>query len=209
MRRNGVLRVLSADPGAKNFAISVNDHKINGSGIMVSKVLNTYIMENPIKKVTPQAGRDASMFLSEFSELCERFGPFDLFIAERYMARGVMVGGTIEVVGFMLGLTTHYMRMHMPECDIDLVSAAAWKNSYNSVYKDKKALAQAYKLCAATPHEMDAAFIGLYGASKLLKVKPFTSISEEKARDKLLMRIENASRAPLRNIRFKRKFYYE
>lgn len=209
MAKKKVLSVLSLDPGAKNFAYSINKHELKGNKV-VSVVEKTGVLDNSIKEVKANLKTSTNLFLEEINVLRDS-NNVSLVIAERFMSRGHTVGITGEVVGIMLGALILNTITEYPNCKIKLISSSLWKNAFNRmrVFDDKNNnwMKESYRLCAATPHEMDATLIGIWGAYDYFGIKPFQDYGTIKARDKLLFDIEQASTQKLRNIKFQRKFY--
>jgi hypothetical protein len=89
-------------------------------------------------------------------------------IAERFQARGSLSGISIEVVSFMLGLAEASFANNTR-----FVIASQWKTAYNRSGLDLKALYKELwqKPHRITPHQIDAALIGMWIACKLRKVK--------------------------------------
>lgn len=101
-------------------------------------------------------------FVAEVETWVEEFSP-DALILERFQARGLRGGTTSEVVSIMIGaITMHYI--HLPT---RLVTAATWKNPFQ---KKHGKLTEMYKQCP-TPHQLDAALIGVYGLSTGLNIE--------------------------------------
>lgn len=213
--KSPIIRVLSFDPGVKGFAYNVSHHRIYRKKYQ-SKIIETGILSNTIPAFDETYTENLDMYVKAVKTLCDRLGPFDLFCAERFMARmgRNLKGVTMEAVSQMLGVGVWIIRQKYPKIKVVLVSAATWKNAYNRKFtpparakkgqpKPKRVptfLEQTYKMCATTPHELDSHLIGSFAAQKQFDLVPYTDITVE-SRDKIIKQVEKASTLTLRKIR--------
>lgn len=197
-----MIRILSFDPGEKNFAFSVTEHKTEGQ-LLKSRCIDNGLIKNTITdlKDSVNYAAQAKAFVQEIELLRTKY-EIDHIALERFMGRGIKVGTTSETTNIMIGLLTSSMWKYND--DVILVNAAVWKNAYNAVRKDSLTSSQLkdeYKLICTTPHQFDATLIGVFIASSFYEVRPFKPFYDEGFRNKLMTSVERTSREPL----FKRK----
>lgn len=188
--------VVGVDPGLKNFAWC----KFHFDAGRVEQCSSGQLTPVSVADDLPKQVR-------EFDEtIGALIGGCDLVAAERFMSRGVRAGTTGEVSNMALGILM--LSAVSKSIAIELITPASWKNAYN---KSSKAyggkLDTLYKLCKTTPHELDAALIGLYGASKRLNPNnkhPFSAVVKKSERNAFLDMLENGSVNPLIDRRRKR-----
>jgi hypothetical protein len=182
--RSDTIRVLSFDPGTKNFGISCVAAK-NGK----VKVVANSVLTNPMYDMT-KFEVQKRLFLAEIQRWVELFQP-NALIAERFMLRGVGTGQAMgELVPSMIALVSAYFNLNTLT-----IPAAQWKVPLQKRFDfDLKEL---YKQAAVAPHQLDASLIGVYGLEKGLKQKlNFTP-------DRLMIQVEDSSLLPLKNKRFR------
>jgi len=150
--KKGTTRVLSLDPGSANMGISVvaaNDSHL--------RIMANSIVYEPIFDLTI-LNSQRSPFIAEIERWVELYRP-QAFVAERFQTRGIK-GKTVECVNIMIGLIAG----RWPEIPIRFIPASQWKNAHHRRFKsDEDRLDNMYKRCRTTPHQLDSAFIGVYG----------------------------------------------
>lgn len=171
--------VLSCDPGTKNFAAALVTGTLHDDGRLKFKIHGTHLMQSTVLKLTESIGFALRGFTDEIESLLNNQGlvPDALFM-ERFQSRG-MGGTTIECINFMIGsLVSKYYE----DTEIALLTAATWKNRANAKI-DFKGSYTKYGLNRVasnkTPHELDAAMIGIYACYKHFELEPFTCFSPE------------------------------
>lgn len=146
--------VLGADPGSKNFGISlVGLHKGK-----VTVYANS-VMMCPVDSLV-EFSRTSTAFLRELKGWMA-YQP-DGVVAERFQTRG-NGGPLIELVSSMLGL----IRGRYPTLPVKLTIASAWKNRVQRRFGVD--LREIYPEIAVQPHQLDAALIGVYGLEEGLQ----------------------------------------
>lgn len=184
-----VKRLLSLDPGSRNFGISCVG--LDSKGRVV--VLANSVLTNPITNLVSNVGDSINIFHDEIARWVRMYRP-DGFIMERFQSRGGRAGPLIELVsGMTLSVCTEYR--HLP---CKLITAATWKNKFNRRFRedeDDKPLDGFYKICRTTPHQLDASLIGVYG----LEIGTNTDIDYEPL--DIIAQVEAVSALPLRRIK--------
>lgn len=166
--------ILSADPGTKNFAISITQHKIVG-GRLRSKILATGMIDTTIKNLNHEVVKDIKRFERDMIALRRRWKPDHVYF-ERFQSRGLK-GTTIECINIMLGIMIRVFH----DLDPRLLLASTWKNrigrrlDLKSSYKD---FGLTRKHSPKTPHELDATLIGFYGACRRLGLEDFAPFNQ-------------------------------
>lgn len=154
--KDSTIRVLSADPGIRNFGISciaANENRV--------KVVSNSILTNPMFDMTTFEAQK-KLFLAEMGRWVDLYKP-NAFIAERFMLRGMGTGQAMgELVPSMIALVSGYFNINTL-----VIPAAQWKVPLQNRFQfDLKVL---YKQALVEPHQLDSSFIGIYGLEKGLK----------------------------------------
>ena len=167
MNQNKKFHLLGLDPGSVNFAYSIIEVETyttpKGTTLKV-KPIETGLITNTISSMR-NAKSELRSFLSDLEFLINRKDlSIQGLVVEQFQSRGVQTS-LLEKVNVMIGaiLTNFYY------LDIDFFMASAWKRSIKQVFD----LDYEYKRITCTPHELDATYIGIFGAFKLLKIKPY------------------------------------
>jgi Holliday junction resolvasome RuvABC endonuclease subunit len=186
--------VMSFDPGGKNFGYCVT--KINKEDRKF-KVLESGMIKFPIRDLKGDWTQEIINYEKELRRLVRKHKP-EFFIAERYILRGVVTGGTTtEGISMMLGIAGLILK----KLKCKLITAAIWKNAVNRAHgKDslkKNYYKQAKTVC--TPHQLDAAMIGLY---LMYDSKHYTGLSVERLLKQILKK--NVCPLPPKKIRQKK-----
>lgn len=197
MNQSKKFHLIGLDPGSKNFAYSIIEVETyitpKGTTLKV-KPIETGLLSKTISSMR-NAKSELRSFLSDLEFLISRK---DLavqgLIVEQFQSRGV---GTslLEKVNVMIGaILTHFYYL-----DIDFFSASAWKRSVKTVID----LDFEYKRITCTPHELDSTYIGIYGAFKLLKIKPYYAYTS-KYLEGIARSVEKVSKTEVRKRRPKK-----
>lgn len=170
------VHILALDPGTNNFAYSVVRirSELSDSGRVIGRVLHRGLIHSALRTLNnpPVEREELDGFLGALNHILEAY-PIDVIIAERYMLRRGSGGNAIEAINQMIGVirTLGY--------PFKMIPASQWKNATHRMGHD---LEGAYKSLGAvaaqrkrdperiTVHEVDAAHIGLYGASCILGI---------------------------------------
>ena len=172
-------RILSVDPGTRNFGIACVGVRGNKVDIIANAVLT-----NPMYNIADNFPMQKKLFLDEIGMWLAMYKP-DAIIGERFMTRG-LGGPLIEIVSMMNGM----LSMLIPDAPFKVISASTWKNKWNRRFKTQ--LDQMYKRVRTTPHQLDAGLIGCYGFEVALQRQ--LSYSPKTIR----LMIESSSRLPLK-----------
>ena len=176
------LNVAGFDPGKNNFGYSIV--KVAFDEPFRYKVVTTGLIKEVVFDLTKGVRYQARPFKREVRALLKQYD-VDVVMAERYQNRGRMLGNTLELVNFMLGVMES-----LPVQDYVLVTASQWKNAFNR-HQDLKDF---YTRVPLVPHRVDAALIALYGSYQYLnfQAKQFDFLCDEKSTTNLVNRIGNA-----------------
>lgn len=155
------LRVLALDPGTKNFGVfgGVLHGAVDMHGV---KPVVTTMLKNPLTSLTADVMGATSNFMIELDFLMDLVQP-DIVVIERFQTRGLM-GTTVELVGFMLGLIAGHINRRNSDHNLHTVFrpivASQWKNAVNK----KADLLEIYaKLDGPHQHHrLDAFLMALY-----------------------------------------------
>jgi hypothetical protein len=180
--KDGTVRVLAADPGIRNFGLSV----VACRGSQVRVMANT-VLTNPMNDMTKfQVQR--KVFIEELRRWVELYKP-NAFIAERFMLRGAGTGMAMgELVPSMVALAAGVFDLNTLT-----IGAATWKVPLQNRFDFD--LKQLYKEASVEPHQLDSAFIGIYGLEKGLRTElKFTP-------ERVMVQVEDSSLLPLKNRR--------
>ncbi|MGL5013407.1 MAG: hypothetical protein ACRC6V_03830 [Bacteroidales bacterium] len=166
--------VFSADPGTKNFAIAVADHRLV-NGKIQSTILGTGMLTTSIFSMTGSIANEMRAFENSIVSIRKEYKP-ELISFERFQSRGLK-GTTIECINMMLALMVRVFRHQDPR----LILASTWKNRINKK-TDLKALYKEYGLTRKhspkTCHELDATLIGYYATCRHFGLADFENFSE-------------------------------
>lgn len=178
-------RILTCDPGTKNFGIACVGVKDGKPDVIANAVLT-----NPMYELTSDVMRQRDLFTKEMRQWFKLYNP-NLVIAERFQTRG-NGGPTIETVSLMLGLLGAFRKI-----PYKYVIAGQWKNAFNKRWAegDKEFLKGLYGDCLTTPHQLDATLIGIYGLEYALQ-KPLLYKPHQ-----IIEMVETSSRLELRRPR--------
>ena len=152
-------RMLSMDPGGRNFGISllaVNEK------LQVKVVVNS-LLTNPVDDLVA-VNNASELFMQEIDRWVTLYKP-QAMAAERFQPRGLL-GPLAEKVSVMLGLLKGVNR----SVPLKLVTAAVWKNEWHRRFPHLT-LDEMYKLTRTTPHQLDSIFIGIYCLEQGLQVE--------------------------------------
>lgn len=192
-----MLRVLGFDPGKVNFAWSVTDHVVTARYGMVSRVVESGMVRDLPEGMLGDMAVATRGFSNLATALHGKFAP-DAVVAERFTASGLRVGTTIEISNMLAGVLAYECRLRYRP--MHMVASVTWKNAFNNAAGDKEALKDVYRVCAATPHQVDASMLGCWLASDMVLCRPFESVSGDSLAP-FLESIEATSTERLRNVR--------
>lgn len=169
-------RVLTGDPGTKNFALSVVEYK-NGT----LRVLGTKMAPHPFRDLSSrEAAANLHLFTEDIRELIVKYKVNGLYF-ERFQVRAAGVSA-IEGINVMLGVILYLA--HMFQIPSRLITASTWKNNFNNNNSSGKKLDELYKEFKLTSvhsakaiHEFDGSLIGVYAVFDTLvkSRKPFVN----------------------------------
>lgn len=181
-RRKTFLRILSDDPGSKNYGRSVVLVSKGKKDRLRFKVKDVYLAEGMIQKLMGNVEDTIMDYMGTICQFEAEFGPFDLYCAERFMSRGRFGGNLGELVSSML--TVNVIAL---ECKVKtLIAAVTWKGPFKKLWD----LDQLYKMIRpAEPHVLDATLIGIYAAHIHLGLKPFEKLTERDL-EKIMIKIQ-------------------
>lgn len=181
-KRKHDYRILSADPGTRNYGIAC----VGVLGDKIDVVANS-LLTNPITSLTAEVMAQRDLYSAEIRQWFELYEP-RLTIAERFQTRG-NGGPTIELVSTMNALFGAVRRI-----PYKYIPASQWKVAFNRRWGDDY-LKGMYEDCRTTPHQLDSVLIGVYGLEyalrRELKYKP----------DQIIEMVEATSCLELRRAR--------
>jgi hypothetical protein len=185
-----ILRILSLDPGTSNFGYAVVDIRHN-KGQVAARVLENGKCEHTVRTLKTAKVMRAEMDQFELwlGGLVGQYAP-DAVAAERYMTRGIN-GPTVECVNIMIGQV-----LTLIPVPFKIMPAATWKNGISRQDVDLK---EQYKLTKVTPHQVDAAMIGVYTGCQAYGLKDFGPLDLDVFFPRLLRQLEATSTTKLIN----------
>jgi hypothetical protein len=137
------------DPGYANFGYAIVE-------VTKPRVLYNGMNSATIRHLTKEGLPEIAEY-KEFLTYLIKTKKCSMLIAERFQSRGLQ-GNSGELVSFMLGIAN----VKFPKMRV--IIASQWKTAYARAGLDLK---QFYvDMRPITPHQIDAALIGLYGACK-------------------------------------------
>jgi hypothetical protein len=167
--------VISADPGTKNFAVTIAEHTIV-NGKVRSKILVTGMIDTTITDLNQGVAASIKRFEKTMRDLRKQYKP-ELAYIERFQSRGLK-GTTIECINIMLGI---FVRVFI-DLNPTLLLASTWKNRANKQF-DLKAVYSGYDLdkkrSPKTCHELDSTLIGIYGFCRENNIPYFEMFNED------------------------------
>jgi hypothetical protein len=169
-------RILSCDPGSRNFGIAV----VATDGSQVKVAANS-ILTNPIHDLTKFESQK-QVFLREVGGWIDLYKP-NALVVERFQTRG-LGGPLIEMVSSMNALMSGYFNLKTL-----LITASTWKNYMQRRFEFD--LNELYKEFAIPPHQIDASLIGVYGLEVGLRKELQFEPSE------IAVQVEDTSLLPL------------
>ena len=172
--------LLALDPGSKNTGVAVVDP---ASLKVLAHGMNPYTL----RIMTPGMWKQLQEF-ERFLKALQAKG-CEYAIAERFQTRGIK-GLSAELVGVMLGVTSSVFRGK-----VRYVIASQWKNAYARAGLNLKEFY--LEMRPITPHQVDAALIGLWMACRLRK-QPLLDRERLKG---LLLAADQPTKEQLREIR--------
>jgi hypothetical protein len=147
------VRVLAFDPGIVNFGISV----VAARGSKIKVMANAKVM-HPMTQMNEFQIQKLE-FLEEIAQWVDLYKPHAL-IAERFMLRGAGTGQAMgELIPSMIALVSAEFKLNTLT-----IPAAQWKNPIQKRFTFD--LKETYKEIGVEAHQLDSAFIGIYGIEK-------------------------------------------
>lgn len=188
------MRLLSLDPGTSNFGYAVVEVRHN-KGQVAARVLENGKCEHTVRtlKKAKTMREEMDQFEIWLGSLYGQYQP-DAVCAERYMTRGIN-GPTVECVNIMIGQVLTLLPM-----PFKIMPAATWKNAISRQDLDLK---EQYKLTKVTPHQVDAAMIGVYTGCQAYGLKDYGPLDLEVFFPRLLRQLEDTSTSKLINRKIK------
>lgn len=185
-----ILRLLALDPGTSNFGYAVVEVRHN-KGQVAARVLENGKCEHTVRtlKNAKTMREEMDQFELWLGGLVGQYAP-QAVAAERYMTRGIN-GPTVECVNIMIGQV-----LTLVDLPFKIMPAATWKNAISRQEIDLK---EQYKLTRVTPHQVDAAFIGIYTGCQAYGLKDFGPLDLEGFFPKVLRQLEDTSTSKLIN----------
>lgn len=189
------LRVLAMDPGTASFAVSVVTIELEPKlrfKVEGSSMLDPQRLVSDMKDLRNQL----QTFVEYLTPLLSEH--FDIFIIERFQARGNK-GPTIECVSSMLSaLCLTFPHIPIVNC----VTAGVWKNAYNlfgdlkETYEDHKQHSKDKSMPHIKIHQLDACLMAFYAAAKAQDLKPFDFLTDTERERKFMEKLDRAPSLP-------------
>lgn len=170
-------RILSIDPGTKNFAVCLQD------GGIVRGTMYLHQLIDAIKTDEPER---IDGYAQAVSRLLDTTAP-DAVIIERFMARQFSAK-IIELVGVMIGIMVMLCRAR--DVPLTIVSSAQWKTPFKRVGDLKALYAHGKARYGMEPHVIDAMLLGRY----LANGRGFTATDKPWVKASLPLCIQNFGR---------------
>ena len=179
------VQLLACDPGTANFGYAVIEAQIE-DGLCPSqfKVLQYGKLNCTIRQLTGKMSDNIGMYVATIKFLMSKYPELNGAIMERFQTRGIG-GPTIELVSLMIGVTSTFF--YEKDLPVKAIIASQWKQACTrsdivlddmyAKYKDS---------VKATPHEVDAVMIGLYGLHLFASHKPYNPTFSKKLLNNLL-----------------------
>lgn len=173
------LRILALDPGTKNFGIAVVEYCPDKQRL---KLIGTNLLANTITQPQAYLQEQNKYFRQELKELERKYGPFDLWIAERFQSRGRGGGNAIECINLMVGSVLSLW----PNKEQTFITASTWKNCANRSFSLDDVYDKLGK--TRTPHEWDALCLGVYRLSQIFGLNGFSFLDVDRLFNKFLQK---------------------
>lgn len=187
------MKIFSHDPGTTNYGYAVIEWRVK-NGEPVFRCVENGMAPHRIHdlKNHRERRRQKNEFRDWASQKIEEHD-CDAIIGERFMTRGIK-GPTVESVNMMLGILQSF---DLPDC---FIPAATWKNAITRTGIEMNDL---YRACRTQRHQLDAAFIGVYGIFMGMNIKDFGSYWTRKRLIRFIDEVESTSTTRLINRVFK------
>lgn len=179
------VQLLACDPGTANFGYAVVEATVeDGKCPSGFRVLQYGKLNCTVKQLTGGMSDNIGMYVASVKFLMTKYPELNGAILERFQTRGIG-GPTIELVSVMIGvLTTFFYEKELP---VKAIIASQWKQACNRSEISLDELYAQYKIeVGATPHEVDAVMIGLYGMHLFSRHKPYDPTFSKKLVNNLL-----------------------
>jgi hypothetical protein len=179
------VQLLACDPGTANFGYAIVEAVIeDGKCPAQFKVLRYGKLNCTVRQLTGSMSDNIGMYIATIKFLMQEYPELNGAILERFQTRGIG-GPTIELVSLMIGITSTFF--YEKDLPVKAIIASQWKQSCSRSGIILEDLYARYKdLVKATPHEVDAALIGLYGLHLFARHKPYDMSFSKKLLNSLL-----------------------
>jgi Holliday junction resolvasome RuvABC endonuclease subunit len=179
------VQLLACDPGTANFGYAIVEAVIeDGKCPSQFKVLQYGKLNCTVRQLTGSMSDNIGMYVATIKFIMDKYPELNGAILERFQTRGIG-GPTIELVSLMIGIiSTFFYEKSLP---VKAIIASQWKQSCSrsSIVLDDMYVK--YKdAVKATPHEVDAVMIGLYGMHLFARHKPYDVTFSRKLLNNLL-----------------------
>lgn len=179
------IQLLACDPGTANFGYAVVEAFIEDGKIPTQfKVLQYGKLNCTVRQLTGGMSDNIGMYVTTVKFLMGKYPGLNGAILERFQTRGIG-GPTIELVSLMIGVLSTFF--HEEQLPVKAIIASQWKQACT---RSGIVLEDAYLKykndVKATPHEVDAIMIGLYGLHLFARHKPYDSTFSKKILNNLL-----------------------
>jgi len=163
-------RLLTFDPGTKNFGVSATSI-VKGR----PEILHLGLLKNPITDLkNGEREIQEYAFTREVLKLIRLYQPSTIVI-ERFQNRGRGMGALVEKVSYMIGLLARICRKN--NIQLILYVASQWKNDIKR--KTGKKMEEYYKHVKPNPpHVLDAFLLGMYYAQVPFHMKYLKRIAK-------------------------------
>lgn len=179
------IQLLACDPGTANFGYAIVEAIIEeGKAPSQFKVLQYGKINCTVRQLTGGMSDNLEMYVTTIKFLMKSYPDLNGAILERFQTRGIG-GPTIELVSVMIGVLSTFF--HEESLPVKAIIASQWKQACtrSGIILDEAYLK--YRgLVKATPHEIDAIMIGLYGLHLFARHKPYNSAFSKKVLNNLL-----------------------
>lgn len=195
--------MFSADPGTKNFAITVlrgtctstftftpvkvgnRTHKRRHVDKKLEiEILGTGMIEHDkLLYNVVEAQAELMAFEENLRNILAPYEPIGAVFMERFQSRG-NGGSTIEAINMGLGRVSS-MFNHLGPTYPKFITAATWKNRVNKKfdlkheYKNQGLTSKAKSYVGPTEHQLDSTLIGVYGLHQYFGIEDFEVFDED------------------------------
>ena len=179
------VQLLACDPGTANFGYAIVEAVIE-DGLCPSqfRVLQYGKLNCTVRQLTGKMSDNIGMYATTIKFLMSKYPDLNGAILERFQTRGIG-GPTIELVSLMIGVTSTFF--YEEDLPVKAIIASQWKQACTRSGIVLDDMYTKYKESVkATPHEVDAVMIGLYGLHLFARHKPYSPTFSKKLLNNLL-----------------------